>query len=271
MREPFAAGYFYPAGRKELKAVIRDFLSTAKVSKGRWVAAISPHAGYAYCGRVMASVYGSLPEFETAVIIGPSHSGEGTVSVSDEPWRTPLGPAEVDRELAEALGFKVDPAPHAREHSVEVQVPWIQYLFPDAKILPVVLNPGVFSELSIPLGRKIAECAEVSGRKVVVVASSDFSHIGAAYGMPIYSPERELRAAEETDRKVVEAAVNLEPERVLELGSGTTACGYGCAASASEFARKTGASGGRILDRATSFEVSGDLSAVVFYWGAVMG
>ncbi len=141
LRSPAVAGSFYPKSQQSLEEAL-DYFLEKKYPKVRCIGAVVPHAGYDFCGKVAASVYGRLDNFDTAVIIGPNHTGLGVgVATTSQGWKTPLGTVEADTEFIEALKGKTvmdDPLSHIREHSIEVQLPWIQHLFPKVKIAPII-------------------------------------------------------------------------------------------------------------------------------------
>jgi len=192
VRNPVVAGAFYPSDVKELKKMIKGFLDKADVKGKNVIGIVSPHAGYIYCGKIMADIYKSISnKFETAVILGPNHSGYGVgVATSLIDWKTPLGNIKADEEFIKELVkdsmIMEDPRPHMREHSIEVQLPWLQYLFKNFKFVPISINPIYFDlKTCKEIGEKIADVTKKLKRKVLIIASSDFTHYGSMYG---YTP-----------------------------------------------------------------------------------
>jgi hypothetical protein len=227
------------------------------------IAVVSPHAGYIYSGP--AAAYGYLHLAEEAkpscvVIIGPNHSGIGSpIAMMDRGcWETPLGEVEVDGEVAaevfRASGIiDVDEAAHLREHSIEVQLPFLQYIYgPSLRFVPISMRYQDL-ESSREVGRAIAEAAEE--RDLVVVASTDLSHY------------EDQASANRKDRRVLEAITSLDEGALLEAvhGYGVSMCGYGPVAAALVASKALGAEGAELLSYHTSGDVTGDYSAVVGY------
>jgi AmmeMemoRadiSam system protein B len=278
MREAVVAGSFYPAGSEELRQMIKNFIDKIEPKRRACLGIVAPHAGYAYCGKTAASVYVNVSTgFETAVIIGPNHSGAGVgVATSLETWKTPLGSLEVDREFVREISkdsiILEDPQSHWSEHSIEVQLPWLQYRFKDFRIVPITINPIYFDVDSCKeIGEKIAEVAKALRRKVLIIASSDFTHYGSMYG---YTPFRGsasniLKRIKEIDGEVIDLITKLKPLDVIRVcdEKRLTICGYGGIAAMLFAAKALEAKQGELLDYSTSFEISKDIDAVVGYSG----
>lgn len=180
MRQPAVAGQFYPLRPENLEKELKQCFEGLDIRERNILGAVCPHAGYVYSGRVAAHVYAALPKADTYVLFGPSHTGYGSpVSVSTDTWKTPLGTLEVDRELAEGLAgsiVDVDELGHRYEHSIEVQLPFLQYRFDqNFRILPICLGMQD-EETAIEVGTLIANLVSKSGKKVAFIASSDFTH-----------------------------------------------------------------------------------------------
>ena len=229
---------------------------------------VVPHAGLAYSGPVAAHAYAALAadgQPDTAVIIGPNHAGLGpAVAVSlAAAWRTPLGEVPVARDLAEALLAGLAAAApsevaHEREHSLEVQLPFLQYLYGAAvAVVPVVMSdqrPAVAQAL----GEALA--AALTGRNAVIIASTDLNH---------YESQS---AALVKDQLVLDAVLSGDTARLLELAPyQVTACGPGPVAAALTAARLLGADRVALLKHATSGDVSGDTRSVVGYAALTLG
>jgi AmmeMemoRadiSam system protein B/AmmeMemoRadiSam system protein A len=276
IREPIGPGQFYPGDRAVLTAAIEAMLKDALPPRPDTpIAIIVPHAGYVYSGQIAADAYRQVSgqHYDTIVILGTNHTDatfEGVGIYGGAAFRTPLGVVEVDRNLAAAV-MKEDPRAvvnntvHAKEHSIEVQVPFIQHLFPRAKILPIVIGEPDLA-VCARFGRALARA--VTGRSVLIVASSDLSHYPAA------------DAARVADRKTLEAAASLQPavffrtitehprSGVPELLTG--ACGAGPILVAMNAASALGATRGVVLSYANSGDTAlGDTQRAVGY-GAVM-
>jgi len=227
------------------------------------VALVVPHAGYIYSGPVAAHAYKELADdgiFDTAVILGPNHTGYGSpVSLwADSDWETPLGKAEVDIELAhKLLGgiIEADETAHIYEHSIEVQLPWLQYLYGEVKIVPITMMAQDL-ETAREVGKAISKC----GDNIIIIASTDFTH---------YEPHS---VATEKDHSMIAAIVNLDEEELYRQRESLncTMCGYGPVASAIVAAKEMGAGGASLLKYATSGDTTGDFSRVVGYGSIVI-
>jgi len=279
IRPPYVAGTFYAGSRERLREQIEwcfrhelgpggvPGIEGAEFLAGP-VAFILPHAGYPYSGPVAAHGFERLARQgrpEAAVIVGTNHTGLGgrvSIGVAGA-WETPLGLAEVDSPLAEAIlerssAVEAREEAFANEHSVEVQLPFLQYLFGELKFVPLVCLDQR-PETARELGRALAEAAR--DRSVALIASSDFSH---------YEPQDE---AERKDRAAIERVLKLDPKGFYEVirREGTSICGYGPIAAVVEAARSLKLQGAELLKYATSGEVTGDRSAVVGYASIVIG
>jgi hypothetical protein len=275
VRAPVLAGQFYPADAGQLAAAVRAFLADARPERtGRPVAIVVPHAGYRYSGQVAADGWAQARghDYDLVVILGTNHTTAGFRGASvygGAGLRTPLGTARVDTKAAAALlagggGFLDDPRVHAREHSIEVQVPFAQVLFPGVPLLPVVVgseDPGECSRLGRTLARVL------TGRRPLVVASSDLSH---------YPDDRGARAS---DQAVLAAIARLDPAGVratmeAQMNAGhrgleTCACGAGAVMTAMAAARALGAVRGTVVSYANSGEVPPNDRERVVGYGAV--
>jgi AmmeMemoRadiSam system protein B len=229
------------------------------------VGGIVPHAGWTFSGDLAATVFAAVKArhetVDTFVIFGTAHSYFGTLPAvdDDDAWETPLGTVAIDAELREALLQKdlviINGTAHRYEHSVEVQVPFLQHLFPEAKLLPIVAPPV---DSAIALGRQAAGIAAATGRTVIYIGSTDLTHYGPRYGFTPMGkgPEGLQWAANVNDRQFIDLALALEPERLLagaiEKGN---ACGPGAAAAAMAAARALGAAEGALLAYTNSHDV----------------
>ena len=260
MRLAAVAGQFYPGRGAELEHQLDGMLHPEKELPV--LGAVVPHAGYIYSGQVAAAVYSCLPKAETYVIIGPNHHGLGSpVALSRDSWKTPLGVVESDGEMADALAGSIidhDETAHLHEHSIEVQLPFLQRRFQGFKILPICMGLQD-EETAVEVGREISRAIEMLHRRSVIIASSDFTH---------YEPQETARSV---DTKLLEAILNMDvPElysRVRRYDA--SACGYGPIAATITTSAALGAKAGRLRAYATSGDVSGDYNQVVGY-GAVV-
>lgn len=300
VREPAVAGMFYPGGRDELEEEIRRCSGHEYGPHGGGeggeedadpiLGAVCPHAGYRYSGPVachsieaLASEAsrrrgadgGSGKDGESQplfIMAGPNHRGIGaaTATMSHCAWRTPLGDVDVDSQAADALAAesggmaRPDNYAHSGEHSLEVQVPMLQHFVgPGVSILPVLMadqSSGTAERLGHAMARVAAGAAGGAGGPAMVIGSSDLTH---------YEPNGE---AHEKDGKLVEAILGMDVEefyRVLR-DRHVTACGYGAIAATMVACADLGATRGRLLRYATSYDVAGaDESSVVGYASVV--
>ena len=283
IRAPVVAGMFYPADERTCRRQIEDALRGLSPSvEGTIWGGIVPHAGWTFSGRTAAHVYAALRTQsapETVVFFGAVHSWgvSGASLYGAGSWRTPLGSLEIDEPLAQALVGAVDdglitdlPAAHSSEHSIEVQLPFVKHLFPEARILPIARPP---SSDAPEVGRQVARAVRELGRRAVALGSSDLTHYGPRYGLaPAGVGPRALEWTHENDRRLLDLAVDMRAEGVLrEAQRHHNACGAGAIAATIAFAAACGASRGQLLHYTTSHEVMpmGPPSDMVGY-GAVL-
>ncbi|MBN1324096.1 MAG: MEMO1 family protein [Methanotrichaceae archaeon] len=258
MRFPVVAGQFYSGSADGLRQDMDEAFRGLVPDPTEVIGAVVPHAGYIYSGSVAAEVYSRLPQRDTYVLIGPNHHGQGIpIALSRDTWKTPLGAVECDQEFADALSGSIlehDELAHAYEHSLEVQIPFLQRSFAGFKILPICM--GLQDEESaVEVGSAIGEAARRLGRSCTIIASSDFSH---------YRPQE---VARRDDAALIEAILHLDvPELYSRLYSlNVSACGYGPIAATIVASRILGASRAKLLRYATSGDVTGDYRQVVGY------
>jgi AmmeMemoRadiSam system protein B/AmmeMemoRadiSam system protein A len=274
-RPPAVAGKFYPADAAELSKAIEAYLDAALPPRGaRPVALIAPHAGYHYSGQIAADAFRQAAdhEFDLVVILGANHSApafDGVSVYGGAGYRTPLGLAALDRPLAEALAaadeaFRWRPRVHQQEHSVEVHVPFVQTVFPKAKIVTAVVgtpDPALCARFGKALARLLQE------RKALIVASSDLSHY-PGYDDAVAADRSTLAAMATLDSSVVVKTTEAELRRGRP-GLSTCACGKAPVLAAISAARALGATRAEVISYANSGDVAiGDPARVVGY-GAV--
>jgi len=275
-REPAVAGQFYPGQRDSCLENVQACLGSRALPENvpeTIVAGIVPHAGWTFSGDVAALVFAAIQvraeTVETFVLFGTAHGYFGPRPAVDDSgsWRTPLGTVEIDGSLREALLAEElvvsDDAAHRREHSIEVQVPFIQHLFPDARILPVIVPPH---PAAAAFGERAADLLAAQRTSVVYIGSTDLTHYGPRYAFTPAGPGAEgVRWAHEVnDAEFIDAALHLEPERLLTGAlNKQNACGPGAAAAAIAAARKRGATAGVLLAQTNSNQVMRDTMGTI--------
>ena len=272
IRLPYQAGAFYSSSTGALRKQIKDcFLhpfgpgSSPKVKDGlrKLISLISPHAGYMFSGPVAANGYYFAAQDgrpEKIIILGPNHTGYGSqVSIMVEGiWRMPLGDVEVDTELAQEIQqasdlIDIDENAHRFEHSIEVQLPFLQYIYGNAfKFVPICLMMQDL-ETSRDVGEAIARAA--SGRNILIIASTDMSH---------YQP---YKVVEAKDLLAIEAMLQLDESQLQSTvaSNNISMCGYGPVSAAISASKKLGAKQGHLLSYRTSGDITGDQARVVGY------
>jgi hypothetical protein len=267
VREAAVAGQFYPGAGAELAHEVEGFLRRGEKASGgkkvRALGVIAPHAGYMYSGAVAGAVYAHIEVPRRVIVLCPNHTGVGEpLAVSSAgSFRTPMGDAQIDEALAEALKkafplLREDALAQQREHAVEVQLPFLQALRKDLAFVPITVGTGQFevlTALGVVLAKVIAEC----GEPVLMVASSDMNH---------YEEDAETRVK---DALAIEQVLVLQPRGLFETvqRQKISMCGYGPAVAMLTAALRLGASSAELVKYATSGDVSGDQSSVVGYAG----
>jgi MEMO1 family protein len=288
LRQPAVAGYFYPGSAESLRKQVEGFVVSG-AEKIKAIGILSPHAGLIYSGSVAGAVYSKVKLPDTFVLIGPNHTGLGApVSLmASGSWETPLGRVDIDESLAALIlskssRIREDSLAHLQEHSLEVQLPFIQYFKDTFKIVPIQMLDTRL-ETCLEVGRAVAEAIKerrgqrAEGRggdedksairnpqsaihDVLIVASSDMSH---------YEP---AAAAKEKDFKAIEQILKLDAEGLSHVvrEHGITMCGYGPAVVMLAASKALGAAKAELIKYTNSGEVSGDYAQVVGYAGIVV-
>jgi len=262
-RESAVAGTFYPKTNEAVKAKLRELIQgTQAVQKSSCV--VAPHAGWEYSGRVAARAFKALEESGTFVVLSPNHTGLGpAISVSDADfWETPLGKIEVDKGLREKLlaelGIEADELAHIGEHSIELQLPFIQHLFPKAMMLPITIGTQEISQLE-SLGKALFEASKA--KSVGVVASGDFSH---------HIPETKAKQQDMEAIGFIEKMDFMGFHRLVTENN-LSICGLAPITAAMVFCTNLGLKKGRLLEYDSSASSTGDNSSVVGYAGIAFG
>ena len=274
VRRAVVAGAFYPADPERLRRSIEGCfkhklgpgrLPKPSTSEREILAVVCPHAGYMYSGPVAAHSYlhlASEAKPDVVVIFGPNHTGfGGPVSMWGRgAWETPLGRVEVDETLANSIfessdQIDMDESAHYREHSIEVQLPFLQYIYGDPRIVPICMG---FQDLetSREVGRAVAEVA--SGQNILLLASTDMTHMESQ------------SSANAKDRGAIERIVSMDEAALQKWvrSRRMSMCGYGPVSAALVASKKMGANKAEFLAYQTSGDITGDHSAVVGYMAA---
>src|SRR5271156_7092943 len=223
IRQPAVAGRFYPPDEKKLALEIEQYTASAnKIKKVFARGCVVPHAGYMYSGHVAGAVYSAVEIPAGCILLGPRHfpGGEAMAIISEGSWRTPFGDAQIDSELAKELKracplLREDRVAHEREHSLEVQIPFLQHLAENLRFVPVVLATHRYTDLET-LGHAAARVIAAHTEPVLLIASTDMNH---------YESDAITRAK---DQKAIERILALVPRGLYDtVRSGEiTMCGY---------------------------------------------
>ena len=275
-RLPAQAGTFYPDTEGALRTQIQQsFLhplgpgaipTIPGTRNQNLLGLIVPHAGYRYSGPVAAHSYYLLASagiFESIIILGPNHTGlgSGVSTMTEGEWSTPLGDVPIDTDLAQEIVdssdlVDVEDEAHRNEHSIEVQLPFLQFIYPRRfKFVPICMMLQDL-QTSIEVGEAIAKAAE--NHRAIVLASSDWTH---------YEPQEQ---AQSKDKQAIEEALQMNEKKFQEIieERSVSACGYGPVTAMIHAAKLRGAKSGNLLSYQTSGDVTGDKSAVVGYAAA---
>lgn len=262
IRNPSVAGRFYPADPVELKRQVREYTA----SEGKVRAAqgcVVPHAGYMYSGHVAGAVYSRLELPTRLILTGPRHypRGEPLAILSEGAWETPLGNAKLDAPLAAELKkacphLREDEVAHRYEHSLEVQLPFLQELLPNFTFVPIVLGTDHYPALE-ELGEAVASVVAAQKEPVMVIASSDMNH---------YESDTVTR---KKDQFAIDRMLALDPLGLYDTvrSRGVTMCGYAAAVVMLVAAKALGATRAELVRYATSGDINGDRDSVVGYAG----
>lgn len=262
IRRPAVAGRFYPAQPEVLISDIQRY-TPPSAKKFAALGCVAPHAGYMYSGPVAGAVYSAVELTSPTVILCPNHFGHGEpLSLYlDGEWETPLGRAPVDSELAARIRDSFprlvpDPVAHGREHSLEVQLPFLQRLIPGFRFVPIAIGVSDYETLA-GLGEAIAGVLEKMPERVLIIASSDMNH---------YESDSVTRRK---DREAIDAILALDAKGLLESlrRNHNSMCGYGPTVAMITAARRLGANHAELIRYATSGDVTGDRDQVVGYAG----
>lgn len=266
LRLPAVAGRFYPSDPTELTSLVREYSrpdprEQAVPAK----ACLVPHAGYRYSGPVAGAVFARMVLPRKIILLGVRHypRGESAAILSSGAWRTPLGDAPIDEALAEELGRECpllceDSIAHSTEHSLEVQVPFLQVLAPGFSFAPVALGTVQFESL-VSVGEAMGRVLRNAKEDVLLLTTSDLNH---------YEDDRTTRVK---DRKAIDRLLGLDPRGLYDTcrNEEISMCGLGPAVAMLTALHELGARKSKLVKYATSADVSGDHAQVVGYAGMI--
>lgn len=260
-RPPAVAGTFYEGTSDRLRAQVdRCFVDAVPEKKERFLGAVVPHAGLMYSGHVAAAFYGLAELPKRFVILCPNHTGAGHFAAINREgtWRTPLGDVAIDTRLADALMAKTqlladDARAHAREHSLEVQLPFLQRLNPDFTFVPICLGAHRY-DYAEEIGRAIAAVLK-DETDVAILASSDLNHY------------EDQTTTLRKDQLAIEQVLALNPKELWRVVDeyDVSMCGFIPTTTMLIAANELGASNARLVKHATSGDINGDFRRVVGY------
>lgn len=263
VREPSQAGVFYPYEPDKLRKEVEKYM-IASIEKDDILGIVSPHAGYIYSGKVAGEVYSRIKSQPNFVIIGPNHTGRGKSSsiTTEGEWIMPTGKVKINSPLAKKIlslskFLEEDEEAHSYEHSLEVQLPFIQHLNPLAQIVPICMQDYGIS-VCWDIANAIAD--STAKERTIIVASSDMTH---------YEFQK---IAEQKDKLAIECILNFDPEGLLKIviEKNISMCGAGPVATMIYACKKLGAKECRLISYQTSGDVSKDYRAVVGYAGIIV-
>lgn len=273
IRKACVSGMFYESNPDFLRQNIESMLSNIPEVDvdGEIVAAIAPHAGYVYSGKTACYAFSEIGKNklpDTFIVLGPNHTGRGTkIDVCDyDKWETPLGLVDVDVEFIDELlsvdsNVYVDNNAHVNEHSIEVEIPFIQYVCGNHKfkIVPVVISQQI-PQLCESLAKSLDEVIRKLKRNCIIIASTDLNH---------YDNQETTTYL---DEKVIKSVENMDMKRMVKdiIDYDITMCGYGPVITATCYSRLQDADSSIVLNHATSGDAFGDYDSVVGYMSAVI-
>lgn len=264
MRKPAVAGQFYPIRTSSIEKQISSFIEEKKPEKV--IGAVVPHAGYIYSGAVAGCVYAKLEPKPVYIILGPNHTGCGVrFSIMAEGWwEMPQGRVLIDAELAEGLLehtqlLEEDEEAHRFEHSIEVQLPFLQYLKKPFKFVPIVVSYASLNEYK-RLGEEIASSLMRLQKEAVIIASSDMTH---------YETQTD---AKKKDQIAIKAILDLDEDKLFQCVEeyDISMCGFAPVCIMLSASKRLGAKTAELVKYQTSGDVSGDYSSVVGYAGIIV-
>jgi AmmeMemoRadiSam system protein B len=265
LRLPAVSGRFYPDNSEELTTLVRECAKPQPDQKPAHAkACLVPHAGYRFSGHVAGAVFSRIAVPRKILILGVRHfpRGEPVAIISIGAWRTPLGDAAIDEALAASLKnecpiLREDTVAHSREHSLEVQLPFLQVLSPDFSFVPVALGTVRFDDL-VAVGEALARVL-AANPEVLLLTTSDLNH---------YEDDATTRLK---DRKAIDQILALNPRSLYDICTkeNISMCGLGPTVAMLTALRALGANHAELVRHSTSADISGDTTNVVGYAGFI--
>ncbi|MCK4905310.1 AmmeMemoRadiSam system protein B [bacterium] len=262
IRKPVVAGQFYPANPEELKKQIEGFIQK-EAKKQDVLGVISPHAGYMFSGSVAGAVYSRIQIPDKVIILCPNHTGRGAPFsiVTEGSWTTPLGEIKIastlgEKILANSKELEEDASAHTFEHSIEVQLPFLQYFNPKISFIPICLSSGDYSSYE-DIALAISNAIKDAGEKILIIASSDMTHYESH------------DVVNEKDRQAIDAILELDEKLLLKRIEefNISMCGYIPTTVMLIACKKLGAKTAELVKYQTSGDVTRDYAEVVGYAG----
>lgn len=263
-RSPAVEGTFYPGSKPQLESLLQSYITKAPTRK-KVLGLFSPHAGYIYSGKIAAEVIFQTDIPETVVILGPNHRGYGSpVSLSYQKWQMLLGDVEIDYAFADLMlqedkTIQIDETAHQFEHSLEVQVPFLQYIQKNLRIVPIAIQ-HISYEKCQQLGNTLARCIQSQKKEILLLASTDMNHFESR------------SVSEKKDKLALDHINHLSPEALYNTvhSERISMCGVIPVTVMLEATMKLGATKSDVLRYTDSGEVSGDTDQVVGYAAGII-
>jgi len=263
VRKAVASGKFYPANKNSLMLSLEELIPLNEL-KHNAVGVVSPHAGYMYSGSVAGKVFASIRPKETYILLGPNHTGSGpNFSISNQSWETPLGKVELDYEICEDIQkqtnlIKEDNTAHVFEHSIEVQIPFLQKISGTCKIVPIAVKRATYSELE-EVALSVVSCVKNKKDKIAFVASSDMTH---------YESQR---SADKKDALAIDRMLKMDPKGLFDVvvKNDISMCGVLPVCIMLIAIAHLGANKSKLIQYLDSSFITKDTSSVVGYAGLV--
>jgi len=265
IRKPVVSGQFYPADKRQLEQQVKGCLTKKKENAQ---AGIVPHAGYSFSGKLTGKVFSNIQSKENIIILGVNHSGFGSkISLSERDFETPLGVIKnnikLGQQIKKKLTAEISDSAHESEHSIEVQLPFIQITQPKAKIIPILLSNLTYEEC-----KKTAEIlSKFIDEDIGIIISGDFTHYGENYRFVPFTSDIKNNLYK-LDKNIINEIINLNSKKVYEKAAKSTVCGICGITIITEIAKIKNWKA-KLIDYYASGEISGDWDTCVGYAGIV--